>query len=101
MTRVYLESTRASRSSILGSIMGGAVSSVLGVGSDGTPPQAGDELDHLAGGRLQVVVDHGGVELRLGGQLVAGLGQAPADLLVGLGAAAAQAALQLLEARRG
>jgi hypothetical protein len=50
-----------------------------------------DDLDHLAGGGLQVVVDHGGVELGLGGELVGGLGEAAADLLVGLGGAAVPA----------
>src|SRR5262245_27599725 len=62
--------------------------------------QAIDEVDDLGRGMVEMVVDHGRVELRLGRQLLGGLGEPAADLLVGLGPAAAQPPLQLLEVRR-
>src|SRR3954463_8963808 len=108
MTRVYLESTLASRSSIFGSIMRLDASLTVcgeqtccsgyraGVGLAEPADRGGD----LGRGGVQVVVDDRLVELWLGGQLGRGGGQAQPDLLVGLGGPGAQPPLQLGHARR-
>src|SRR4029077_298692 len=97
ITKVYLESTVASKSSILGSIIGTALLSRSFSRSCG--PGRFDDSSDLVRGAVRVIVHHDGVEPRCLLELASGQPQTVLDHHLGLGPAAPEPLLEDLERR--